>query len=71
MLLMLFMSTSLYWEICYCKSFTLSVCLCQRVSVSLSTETQKLLLFHSLIELGDFWRDDTPLGVYQMVVLDF
>jgi len=30
--------------------------------VRLSTETEMLLLFHPLIELGNFWRDNRTLG---------
>ena len=41
------------------RCYSQSVCVC----VCLSAETENtLLLFHPLIELGDFCYDDTPLA---------
>jgi len=43
------------------------------VFVCVPAETEKLLLFRPLIELGDYWCDDTPFhyGIYQTLVFDF
>ena len=48
-----------------------AVCVSVCLFVCLSAETKKycFLFFRPLIEFGDFWRYDTPLGVYQ--TLDF